>query len=182
MAYLPNLAHGKASSGKSRQKVQDEHNCLALAFKSLIELLENGGIRTIVMGKEVIVKPFIHYFIGDTEGHNKWLGHYTGSKPGMGRPYCDCHCSFEHLSSHYPRCVYTLAREFRRAMQLVLHDKKKGLESLKSMSQHYVNNALYQSKLPLSNAIHGANKMCPPETLHVMDAGITVYMLESLQN
>lgn len=182
MAYLPNLAHGKASSGNSRQKVQDEHNCLALAFKSLIELSENGGIRTIVMGKEVIVKPFIHYFIGDTEGHNKWLGHYSGSKPGMGRPYRDCHCSFEQLSSHYPRCVYTLASEFRRAMRLVLHDKKKGLQSLKSMSRHYVNNALYQSKLPLSDAIHGANKMCPPETLHVMDAGITVYMQESLQN
>jgi hypothetical protein len=39
MAYLPNLAHGKASSGKTRHKVQDDkHNCLALAFKSLIEL------------------------------------------------------------------------------------------------------------------------------------------------
>jgi hypothetical protein len=61
-------------------------------------------------------------------------------------------------------------------MRLVLHDKKKGLQSLKSMSQHYVNNALYQSKLPLSDSIHGVNKMCPPETLHVMDAGITVYM------
>ena len=182
MAYLPNLAHGKASSGTSRHKVQNEHNCLALAFMSLIKLSESGGIRTNVMGKEVIVKPFIHLFIGDTEGHNKWLGHYTGSKPGMGRPYRDCHCSFEQLNSDYPRCVYTTASEFRRAMRLVLRDKQKGLQLLKSMSRHYVNNAMYQSKLPLSDAVHGANKMCPPETLHVMDAGITVYMQESMQN
>ena len=108
MAYLPNLAHGKAGGGKSRDKVQDEHNCLAYALKSLVELSEAGGIRTVVLGKEVIIKPFIHYFIGDTEGHNKWLGHYTGSKPGMARPYRDCHCTFQQLSSTYPECVYTL--------------------------------------------------------------------------
>ena len=112
MAYLPNLAHGKAGGGKSRDKVQDEHNCLAYALKSLVELSEAGGIRTVVLGKEVIIKPFIHYFIGDTEGHNKWLGHYTGSKPGMARPYRDCHCTFQQLSSTYPECVYTTAAEF----------------------------------------------------------------------
>ena len=182
MAYLPNLAHGKAGGGKSRDKVQDEHNCLAYALKSLVELSEAGGIRTVVLGKEVIIKPFIHYFIGDTEGHNKWLGHYTGSKPGMGRPYRDCHCTFQQLSSTYPECVYTTAAEFRRGMRTVLHDKKLGMQQLQSMSRHYVNNAMYQTKLPLSNEKHGANTMCPPETLHVMDAGLTIYMQESLQN
>ena len=83
LAHIPNLTHGKGGGGNSRDKVQDEHNCLAYAFKSLIELSELGGIRTTVMGKEVIVKPFIHFFIGDTEGMNKWLGHYSGSKPGV---------------------------------------------------------------------------------------------------
>ena len=52
---------------------------------------------------------------------------------------------------------------------------------LKQQSRHAVSNALYQSKLPLSNNVHGANKMCPPETLHVLDAGITIYMMESLR-
>jgi len=32
------------------------------------------------------------------------------------------------------------------------------MQQLKSMSQHYVNNAMYQTKLPLSNKKHGANK------------------------
>jgi hypothetical protein len=182
IAYLPNLGHGKSGSGKSRDKVQDEHNCLAYALKSLVELSDAGSIRTIVMGKEVIIKPFIHYFIGDTEGHNKWLGHYTGSKPGMARPYRDCHCTFEQLSSKYPECVYTTAAEFRQAMRTIARDKKLGTQQLKSLSRHYVNNAMYQTRLPLSNEINGANKMCPPETLHVMDAGLTIYMQESLQN
>jgi len=181
LAYIPNLTHGKGGGGNSRDKVQDEHNCLAYAFKSLIELSELGGIRTMVMGKEVIVKPFIHFFIGDTEGMNKWLGHYSGSKPGVSRPYRDCHCGFEDLNAPNIMCTYTKASEFRRAIRLVEHDKKAGLKMLKSLSRHYINNAMYQSKLPLSDAVHGANKMCPPECLHTLDAGLTIYMLESLQ-
>ena len=78
-------------------------------------------------------------------------------------------------------CRYTKASEFRRAIRLVEHDKKAGLKMLKSLSRHYINNAMYQSKLPLSDAVHGANKMCPPECLHTLDAGLTIYMLESLQ-
>jgi hypothetical protein len=88
MAYIPNLAYGKGGKAQSVNKVQDEHNCLAYAFKSLIELSEAGGIQTTVMGREVTVKPFIQYIIGDTEGHNKWLGHYQGSKPGKSRLQC----------------------------------------------------------------------------------------------
>ena len=44
IGYIPNLAHGKGGKGKARDKVQDEHNCLAYALKSLIELLDRGGI------------------------------------------------------------------------------------------------------------------------------------------
>jgi len=91
IAYLPNLAYGKGNSGTARDKVQDELNCLAYALKSLIDLSEMGGICTMVMGEEVMVRPFIHYFIGDMEGNNKWLGRYQGSKPGMMHPYRDCH-------------------------------------------------------------------------------------------
>ena len=125
MAYIPNLAYGKGGKAKAVDKVQDEHNCLAYSMKSLIELSEAGGIRTTVMGREVIVKPFIHLFIGDTEGHNKWLGHYQGSKPGMSRPYRDCHCSFDDLSSPMPKCTYTKASEFRRAIRLFDNVDKK---------------------------------------------------------
>ena len=107
------------------------------------------------MGREVIVKPFIHFFIGDTEGHNKWLGHYQSSQPGTSRPYRDCHCSFAELNAPNPKCTYTLASEFRRWTRLVDNNqgldqvskerKKTGLAKLKSISRHYIHNALYQS-------------------------------------
>ena len=83
IAYIPNLAHGKGGRGKSHDKIQDKHNYLAYALKSLIELSEAGGFRKTVMDWDVFVKPFIHFFIGDTEGFNKWLGHYSGSNPGV---------------------------------------------------------------------------------------------------
>ena len=183
MAYIPNLAYGKGGNAKSENKVQDEHNCLAYSLRSLIDVSEAGGIRTTVMGKEVVLKPFIHYLIGDTEGHNKWLGHYQGSKPGTSRPYRDCHCSFEDLKNPMPNCTYTKASEFRRAIRMfeTVHLKDNAIAMLKLQSRHAISNALYQSKLPLSNNVHGANKMCPPETLHVLDAGITIYMMESLR-
>jgi hypothetical protein len=112
----------------------------------------------------------------------------------MGRPYRDCHCTFNDLDNPLPNCTYTCASEFRRALRLVVRNsdakksekkrmkaKKDGLQMLKNMSRHCVHNALMQSKLPLSDQLHGANKMCPPESLHVLDAGITMYMQESLQ-
>ena len=66
-------------------------------------------------------------------------------------------------------------------MQLVEFDKKEGMKMLQSLSRHCINNAFYQTKLPLSDAKHGANKMCPPESLHTFDAGLTIHMQEALQ-
>ena len=60
-------------------------------------------------------------------------------------------------------------------MHLVEH-----MTMLHSLSIH-LKNALYQAKLPLSDAVHGASKMCPPKCMHTLDAGLTIYMQESLQ-
>ena len=56
IAYIPNLLHGKSKSDKTdpKVKVQDEHKCLALAFRSLRELTKIGlGIKVKVNGKLV---------------------------------------------------------------------------------------------------------------------------------
>ncbi len=134
IAYIPDLSHGKGGGGKSPDKIQEEHNCLAYALKLLIELSEAGGIRTTAMDWEVIVKPFIHFFIGDTEGLNKWLGHYSGLKHGVSQPYCDCHCGFNNLNSPNPMCEYTKVSEFRRAMRLVEFNLKNGMKMLNTFS------------------------------------------------
>ena len=46
LAYIPNLTHGKAKSNKTQPqvKVQDEHRCLALVFKSLCELNKSKAV------------------------------------------------------------------------------------------------------------------------------------------
>jgi hypothetical protein len=44
IAYLPNLGYGKDTYRASHDKLQDEHNCLAFALKSLVELSDAGGI------------------------------------------------------------------------------------------------------------------------------------------
>jgi hypothetical protein len=82
MAYLPNLSFSKGESDTTASvtKIQDEHICLAAAFQSVININRKGGIKFIAEdGKEVHAKVWIHYFIGDTEGNNKWLGHYNSS-------------------------------------------------------------------------------------------------------
>ena len=56
IAYIPNLSHGRGKSSKvaSIRKVQDEHNCLAVAFKSLSDLHQSQeGIRALVRNKSV---------------------------------------------------------------------------------------------------------------------------------
>jgi hypothetical protein len=64
LSFLPNLSHGVLSSKnkKSNKKnpvlsVQDEHNCLWVAFSSLVDIYLCGGIKATVMGRVVIVKP-----------------------------------------------------------------------------------------------------------------------------
>ena len=49
-------------------------------------------------------------------------------------------------------------------------------------SRHNIKNAMYQARLPLSDGIYGVNRMCPPELLHTLDAGLSIYILESLQD
>ena len=82
LAYIPNLSYGKNKADKrdTRDKIQDEHRCLSVAFESIKDIHWMGGFYAMVMGREVKIKVWIHYFIGDTEGNNKWLGHYPGNK------------------------------------------------------------------------------------------------------
>jgi hypothetical protein len=54
----------------------------------------------------VHVKVWIHFFIGDTKGNNKWLGQYPENREGVRSPYHDCKCQFYDLSNPNPTCTY----------------------------------------------------------------------------
>jgi len=183
IGYLPNLGYGKNKSNKTStvNKVQDEHNCLSCVFESIRRIHKNGGFKTTVLGQDVNVKIWIHYFIGDTEGNNKWLGHYQGSNPGVSRPYRDCTCSFDELSNPNPTCVYVTINEMRDAMQELRNSNDVGMLIFKKLSRHPIKNALTINHMPLSDMIHGPSAMMPPELLHASMAGMLKYIFQSMQ-
>ena len=57
LGYIPNLGHGKgeAKVQTPTMRLQDEHNCLALITKQIVQIQENGGFWTKVKGKTVCV-------------------------------------------------------------------------------------------------------------------------------
>ena len=85
LGYIPNLYYGKGTSDKTatRDKIQDEHDCLAFVFKSPKKIHKNNGFDCTVLGQSVWVKVWIHFFIGDTEGNNKLVGQYPGNWEGV---------------------------------------------------------------------------------------------------
>jgi hypothetical protein len=85
IGYIPNLSYGKggADRRKTSDKLQDEHTCLSCIFDTLHIITREGGFVLAVLGQNVHVKVWIHYFIGDTEGNNKWLGQYLGNREGV---------------------------------------------------------------------------------------------------
>ncbi len=130
--FLPNPSHGLLSSKnyKSNKKdpvlsVQDEHNCLWVAFSSLVDIYLRGGIKAIVMGRDVIVKPWIHFFVGDTSGNNRWLGHFDGSG-NITHPYRDCECTFVDMDNPHPSCTYIKCAQYHdhKLSRTLVHTKK----------------------------------------------------------
>ena len=81
IGYIPILSYGKGIVDKqqTRDKIQDEHTCLSCIFASLCNIQRDKGFQLTVLGQDVCVMVWIHYFIGDTEGNNKWLGQYPGN-------------------------------------------------------------------------------------------------------
>ena len=128
LAYIPNLGYGKNKADKTstKDKVQNEHECLSVAFKSIRQIHREGGFLASVLGREVNIKVWVHFFIGDTEGNNKLLGHYPGARQ-VHRPYRDCQCDFNNMSNPNPTCVYTTLSEMRDAKRLKKVDENQGL-------------------------------------------------------
>ncbi len=55
LAYIPNLGYGKNKADKTptKDKAQNEHECLSVAFQSIRQIHREGGFRASVLGREV---------------------------------------------------------------------------------------------------------------------------------
>ena len=89
-----------------------------------------------ILGQDVRVMVWIHYFIGDTEGNNKWLGQYPGNREGVKRPYRDCKCTYECLRSTNPICVYVTLADIREGRRQKRTDEDSGKQYFKSVSRY----------------------------------------------
>ncbi len=127
------------------------------------------------------MKIWIHYFIGDTEGNNKWLGQYLGNRDGVKRPYCDCKCSFKDLKNTDPTCVYITLDNIQQYNIRKKNDDNGCKQYFKSVSCYNIKNAFLQQFMPLSDNVHGPFRMMPPELLHMSGSGLIMYMFESLR-
>ncbi len=128
------------------------------------------------------VKVWILYFIGDTEGNNKWLGQYPGITEGVRRPYRDCKCQFHHLSNPNLNYIYLTMGNINLAKKRKRDNEDAGIEYYQSMSMYDIKNALTEKSLPLSDNIHGLSKLMPPELVHTSGSGLIMYMFESLRD
>jgi hypothetical protein len=184
LGYIPNLGYGKGTADKTatRDKIQDEHNCISFVLESLKKINIENGFQCVVLGNLVSVKVWIHFFIGDTEGNNKLLGQYPGNREGVKRPYRDCNCSYLDLSNPNPNCIYRTLNDMKVAKRRRCHDEDGGKEYYKSISTYNINNALLNKNVPLSDNIHGPFKMMPPELLHASGSGLLMYIFESLRD
>jgi hypothetical protein len=157
-------------------KIQDKHNCLSIVFRSLREIHRNGEFTTTVMGREIKVKVWIHFFIGDTEGNNKWLGHYPGNRIEICCLYRDSKCEYDQLSNTNPQCVYTTLEDMQLAKRIKLNDERKGQDHFKLISRYAIFNALTDKYMPLSDDCHRPYRMMLPELLHMPGSGLLLYM------
>ncbi len=88
------------------------------------------------------MKIWIHYFIGDIEGNNKWLGQYLGNCDGVHSLYPDCKCSFKDLKN--PNCVYITLYDIHQAAMRKQNDNDGGKQYFKSVSHYDIKNAFLE--------------------------------------
>ena len=172
LGYVPNLSHGKGKSDqtKSKEKLQEEHDCLRQIIKQLADLKKAGGFWTYVMGRKVRVVTWIHIVTGDTAGHNALVGHYNASNTTC--PYRDCLCDFAQLSNPAPDCeLVTLD---------MLANVAQSPDGLASISKHTIHNAF--DGIPLSDLTSGIAGIVPAEMLHVSGNGIIKYQFQAVHD
>ena len=117
MVYLPNLSENTLDDNDddsvmdnldpitSEDSVKDEQKCLAIALESLKSLHRQDGFFTTVMGHKVKIRVWIHFISGDTQGNNRWLGHFNGSGK-LAMPWRNCRCPYADMNKVDPDCVF----------------------------------------------------------------------------
>jgi hypothetical protein len=125
-----------------------------------------------VIGKPVVGKAWTHFCVGDSQGNNRWLGHYNGSD-NLNLSYQDWHCAFTDMDDANPRCVYHTRQDYYKQKSMIQHctNESSKKDVCKLFSKHNMVNAFMDNDLPLSDQKHGIFHMSPTERLHTTSEG-----------
>ena len=141
LGYIPNLSYGsgKSSTKEARDKLNDEHLCLRLITDQILELSQ--GFDTVVLGRSVTIKPWIHFIAGGTSGHNNLVGQYNSSQAF---PYRDCSCLLAQMSDPIAQCKLITVLDFSTT---------KLCNKLADLSLHNIDNAFHD--ILFGDLVHG---------------------------
>ena len=178
LAYIPNLDHGTTKTSdptisrtaSSVAKCQDEHNCLYAALRQLKEANDSGGFPIHLKERNVVVKVWIHFIVGDIAGNNVLLGSYNNANAN--NPYRDCSCKSESFLDPNMVCTF-------RTKQEIDNLKATGdIKALKEASKHNIVNAF--DTIPMGDPVNTIYQSTPPETLHAIASGIVPRMISCI--
>ena len=153
LCYVPNLGLGKGSSSRETllDKLNVEHACLRTVMSQLAVIQSAGGIRTVVMGKQVRVVPWLHIATGDIVGQNNMVGHYN-AHGNTANPNRTCHYSHEEMDNPQPECQLVTVEEIN-----IAYDNN-DLEAFRAMAIHPIKSCFVG--VPLSCQTHGMSELC----------------------
>lgn len=174
LALVPNLGVGKGKSNKktANEKSNEHHKVLKKAFEEFIAIVNAGGFKTVFRGRTVVLKFWVQFIIGDTEGHNDLCGHFN-KHTKCKAPVRDCHCGPNDLATIPPQCTPITLKEVAdgQAEDMELGQAGKTGSNLHSMSQRPMEDNVFDH-LPMANEKRGIHACTNFETLHVMDQGL----------
>ena len=140
-------------------------------------------------GTDVLLKPYVHCFVGDIAGINEMIGHYNNNSANC--LVKDCKCNQEEVLEFEPNCSpikWTDLQACDNAKEVFDMYAEKGLvserdmscimddpELAKEISKHPIVNAF--DSLPLSDPYQGVIGMTPQDMLHVVGGGIFKYLI-----
>jgi hypothetical protein len=108
IATIPNLSAGKGKDGKKSKdpfkKLCDYHKVMSVALSSFVKCYEDGGFmwHDKSTGTDVLLKPYVHCFVGDIAGINEMIGHYNNNSANC--LVKDCKCNQDKILEFEPNC------------------------------------------------------------------------------
>ena len=132
--------------------------CWNLSFKGIVHF--------------VVLKVVTAYVIADIKSQNKLCDHYNSHTEFVKRLCHDCLCPTDEGDNPDVICENVLKDDVKSMVD------NQNLPGLQSISQHYLQNAMYNFSFGnTKEGIYGAN---PPDPLHTLELGLYKHLCEGL--